>query len=210
MSFQLIDLEHWPRLEYYQHYTAHVPCTYSMTAELDVTALRTAAVRFYPAMLWLLTRQVNRWEEFRTALDDQGRPGVFDQMHPCYTVFHQDTQLFSEIWTEFDPSFPVFLQRYEEDLRCYGDVPGMLAKPNPPENTFPVSMIPWTSFQGFHLSLEKGFDYLLPIFTMGKFFSRGDQWFLPLAIQVHHGVCDGFHISRFFNSLQEDVRRFST
>ena len=26
---------------------------------------------------------------------------------------------------------------------------------------------------------------------------------LPLAIQVHHAVCDGFHICRFVNELQE-------
>lgn len=26
---------------------------------------------------------------------------------------------------------------------------------------------------------------------------------LPLAVQVHHGVCDGFHVCRFVNELQE-------
>ncbi len=26
---------------------------------------------------------------------------------------------------------------------------------------------------------------------------------LPLAVQVHHAVCDGFHICRFVNELQE-------
>ena len=31
-----------------------------------------------------------------------------------------------------------------------------------------------------------------------------DHYFiLPLAIQVHHAVCDGFHICRFVNELQE-------
>ena len=25
---------------------------------------------------------------------------------------------------------------------------------------------------------------------------------LPLAVQVHHGVCDGFHLCRFLNGLQ--------
>lgn len=26
---------------------------------------------------------------------------------------------------------------------------------------------------------------------------------LPLAVQVHHGVCDGFHVCRFVNEMQE-------
>ena len=25
---------------------------------------------------------------------------------------------------------------------------------------------------------------------------------LPLAVQVHHAVCDGYHLSRFMNGLQ--------
>ena len=38
----------------------------------------------------------------------------------------------------------------------------MMAKPNMPENAFTVSMIPWTSFDGFNLNV-KSFDYLIPI-----------------------------------------------
>ena len=42
-----------------------------------------------------------------------------------------------------------------------------------------------------------------PIFTMGKYQEENGRTLLPLAIQVHHGVCDGFHLCRFVNSLQE-------
>ena len=50
---------------------------------------------------------------------------------------------------------------------------------------------------------NKGYDYYLPIFTIGKYFEQGEKILLPLAIQVHHGVCDGFHLSRFINDLEE-------
>lgn len=64
-------------------------------------------------------------------------------------------------------------------------------------------MLPWASFQGFNLNLQKGYDFLQPIFTMGKYQEENGRTLLPLAIQVHHGVCDGFHLCRFVNSLQE-------
>ena len=48
-----------------------------------------------------------------------------------------------------------------------------------------------------------GYDYLIPIFTMGKYYKEDNKIILPLAIQVHHAVCDGFHICRFVNELQE-------
>lgn len=85
----------------------------------------------------------------------------------------------------------------------YGDRKGLLGKPGMPENVFPVSMIPWTSFEGFNLNLQKGYDYLLPVFTMGKFYEENGRRFLPLSVQVHHAVCDGFHLCRFLMELQE-------
>lgn len=53
--------------------------------------------------------------------------------------------------------------------------------------------------------MQKGYDYLLPIFTIDKFYPEQDRWLLPLAIQVHHGVWDGFHLCRFVNELQDLV-----
>ena len=78
----------------------------------------------------------------------------------------------------------------------------MTGNPGVPENIFTVSMIPWTTFEGFNLNLQKGYNYLLPIFTLGKYFQEKGRTLLPLAIQVHHAVCDGFHICRFINELQ--------
>ena len=66
-------------------------------------------------------------------------------------------------------------------------------------------MIPWASFDGFNLNLQNGYRYLPPIFTMGKFYEEGGKILLPLAVQVHHAVCDGFHLCRFVNELQESL-----
>ncbi|WP_367116074.1 CatA-like O-acetyltransferase [Helicobacter sp.] len=37
---------------------------------------------------------------------------------------------------------------------------------------------------------------------MGKYYHNGNQIFLPLAIQVNHRVCDGYHLGLFVNHLQ--------
>ena len=203
MTFTPIDRDRWARKEYFDHYFSQVPCTYSAVFKLDITNLRRRGQRLYPTMLYHIAAEVNRREEFRTALDAQGRLGVYDQMHPCYTIFHKDSETFSNLWTEFTPDYDRFCEAYRQDMDTYGDRPGMMAKPDAPENTFPVSMIPWASFEGFNLNLQKGYDYLLPIFTMGRYYEADGKTLLPLAVQVHHAVCDGFHLCRFVNSLQE-------
>lgn len=207
--FQLIDRSSWKREEYFNHYLSDLPCTYSMTVHLDITELREKRVNLYPTMLYLIACGVNRHEEFRTALNDNGEVGVYDYLSPCYTVFHKDSETFSNIWTEYCGDYVVFCREYNRDIVKYGSIENMIAKPNVPQNTFPVSMIPWSNFQGFNLNLQKGYDYLLPIFTMGKFNIVNGRCLLPLAVQVHHAVCDGFHLSRFINEIQEMIEQFT-
>jgi len=55
------------------------------------------------------------------------------------------------------------------------------------------------------LNLPRGEKYLLPIFTVGKFYEQSKKISLLLSVQVHHAACDGFHTSRFINELQEMV-----
>lgn len=203
MSFTILDRSKWVRKEYFEHYFSNIPCTYSMTVKLDITRLKATERKLYPTMLYYLTTIVNRHSEFRTALNEKGELGVYSVLMPCYTVFHKDTETFSNIWTEYSEDYEDFHAAYEDDMRRYGTNPGMEGKPGTPENTFPVSMIPWTTFEGFNLNLQKGYRYLIPIFTMGKYYEENNRIMLPLAIQVHHAVCDGFHVCRFINELQD-------
>lgn len=40
MEYRIIDLEHWKRREYFEHYRQAVPCIYSMTVQVDITNIR--------------------------------------------------------------------------------------------------------------------------------------------------------------------------
>lgn len=203
MEFEKIDINEWSRKEYFEHYFSDVPCTYSMTVKLDITRIKKQQFKLYPSMLYFLTTVVNRHCEFRTAFNSKNELGIYSEMLPCYTVFHNDTQTFSNIWTAYNKDINEFFKEYENDKVNYADKKEMTAKPNLPENHFCVSMVPWATFEGFNLNLQKGYDYLKPIFTIGKYYQEGEKTLLPLAIQVHHAVCDGFHICRFINELQE-------
>lgn len=207
MIFEKIDRATWAREEYFQHYFSHVPCTYSMTVKLDITTLKNRQQKLYPAMLYYLTTIVNRHPEFRTALNEQGGVGIYREMIPSYTVFHKDSETFSELWTEYTADYETFCKAYEADMQRYGAQKGLIGKPDAPKNIFTVSMIPWATFDGFNLNLQRGYDYLIPIFTMGKYYHENGRTLLPLAIQVHHAVCDGFHVCRFINELQELINR---
>ncbi len=205
MAFNLIDFDDWERKEYYLHFTKSVKCTYSITVELDVTNLN--GKHLYPAMLWLLTCSVNDRKEFRTSVSPEG-VGIFEDMHPCYTVLNKERKNFSVIWTEFDSDYGKFLANYLNDIQKYASSGVLSPKCGKPDNTFDVSMLPWAAFTGFNLNIDAKGEYLLPIFTIGQKHIQGGKTLIPLAIQVHHAVCDGYHIGLFLDSLREKLRGF--
>jgi chloramphenicol O-acetyltransferase type A len=207
MIFNPIDRDSWSRQPYFEHYLNQVRCTYSMTAEMDITQLRAEikrmGMKLYPALIHMIATVVNRHCEFRTCLDSKGRLGVWDRMSPSFTLFHEEDKTFSSIWTPFSEEFQTFYDGYLQKMETYKNAKQLFPDMSEPPNTFPISSIPWVSFTGFNLNVYNEGTYLLPIFTMGKYRWQDSKLRLPLSVQFHHAVCDGYHAGVLFNELQE-------
>lgn len=205
--FKLIDKATWKRRPYFEHYFNQVRCTYSITVNIDISETiafkKKQHVKLYPLLIYAITKAVNNHEEFRTAINDKGELGVWESLVPCYTIFHKENESFSNIWTEWNDDLGTFLSNYEQDIRLFGNHYDIDAKPGTPANTFPLSSLPWTTFTGFNLNIFADGSYLLPIFTYGKCFLQNNRYLIPLSVQVHHAVCDGFHVSRLVNEIQQ-------
>lgn len=202
-----IDVEAWPRREHFEHFWRSVPCTYSVTVELDATefarALARSARKTYIAQVWALATVVNRHEEFRMCLSSTGAPAVWDVVHPAFTVFNPDRETFGCVWTRYNDDFEAFHQTGAGLLAEYRHATSFFPQGELPPNTFDVSSVPWASFTGFTLNIDGGSEHLAPIFTLGRYVRREGRVMLPLAIQVHHAAADGFHVSRLVRELEE-------
>lgn len=206
--FKPIDTSSWKRKPYFDHYFNQIRCTYSITVNIDITNVLSFKdrnkVKLYPLLIYVISKAVNKYEEFRTAINDRGEIGVWETLSPCYTVFHKNSESFSNIWTEWNDDLNLFLSNFEQDSKRFGQIDRIDAKPNTPANVFPISSLPWTTFTGFNLNIFADGTYLLPIFIYGKYFKDGNRYLIPLSIQVHHAVCDGFHVSRLINEIQQE------
>lgn len=207
MGLTRIDMDTWPRREHFEHYYRDVRCTYSLTVEVDITAPLAAAkargIKTYPMQLYLLATAVSRVPAFRTTYSQAEGPGYWDVSHPSYTVFHRETETFSSIWTEYNPDFSVFYARVLADIAAYGGSTLFAPKVGEPDNTFSVSSVPWVDFTAFNLNLYTEGTYLSPIFTIGRHRVDAQGVRMPLAIQVHHAACDGYHVGVFCRTLED-------
>lgn len=206
-TFTKQSMEDWPRAEAFYYYSQMAPTSYSVTVKLRVTRLRQRTkqkqIKFFPAYLYAVSRTVSQLSELRIAVKD-GTLGIWDYLNPVYPQFHSEDQTVSLLWTEYTADFAEFYQRYLADCQTFGGDRGMLTKKGPPpENAYVISCIPWFSFDSFSLQHHQLKDYYFPSFEAGKFVQQEDEWYMPLAINVHHAAADGYHLQLFLEQLQD-------
>ena len=211
--FTPIDLQTWPRREQFYYFSKMAPTGYSLTVQMDVTrmkaALHAANLKFFPAYLWLITKTLNRQEEFRIAEKD-GQIGYYETLTPLYAAFHDDDKTFSLMWTAFDDNFHTFYSAYIQNQTQFGENHGILSQPHqlPPPNAYTVSCVPWVHFQHFAVHSYDNKSYYFPSVEAGKFVKENDRWMMPLSITCHHATTDGYHVSRFLEQLQDEMDNF--
>ena len=213
MIFTPIDLQTWKRREQFYYFSHMAPTGYSLTVNLDVTAMKStldqAGFKFFPAYLWLVTKTLQLQQEFCIAEKD-GQLGYYDHLTPLYATFHDDDNTFSLMWTPFDPDFKKFHQAYLDNQANYGSNHGILAQKDwlPPPNAYTVSCLPWVSFDHFAVHSYENKAYYFPSVEAGKFTWSNGKLMMPLSLTCHHATTDGYHISKFLEQLQLDANHF--
>ena len=68
-EYTVVDLSRWARKEHFDAFQSFAQCTFSQTVQIDITALlkhiKEVGWKFYPTMIFLLAKIVNRHAECR-------------------------------------------------------------------------------------------------------------------------------------------------
>lgn len=205
MGFNLINMDTWDRKECFEHFFNNAKCTYSITVNMDITNLynylKTNKLRFYPAFTWVVSKVINNYKEFKMAFDEKGRLGYFDEIGPSYSVLNDKTKIMSDLYTSYNHKFADFYKDMENALNSFKQDTSF--KTDFQYNFFIVSCLPWFNYTSFNVNNEGSSPFLFPMVTWGKFFEENNKIMLPLTIQVHHSVADGYHCSLFFADVTE-------
>ena len=206
MNFKKIDMNTWQRAESYTFFTTQNRCKINMTMQLDVTNLiktiKQNKLRCYPVFTYITSKVINRHDEFKMNYDENGDLILYDVVHPRYPIFHDSDKRLSILWTNYSENFQTFYEQFISDVNQYGQKRSMAAKGKYPPNCFDMSCLPWSSFTSFDCPPTKDTVWLPPFVMVGKFYPKDDKILLTVSLSVHHCVCDGYHVSRFFDEFQ--------
>ena len=75
-GYRKIDMAAWPRREHYQYYTEKLKIECNMTVPINVKNLldfcHESGHKFYPSIIYLVTKVLNQMENFRMFRDTEG------------------------------------------------------------------------------------------------------------------------------------------
>lgn len=204
MNYTTIDLNEWNRGELFRFYMENMRIVMSLTVDIDVTQLkeysRKTQIAFYPLMLWVVSKAVNSHDEFKYGWDADGRLIRWDYVSPSYTQFHREDEAFTKLVTEYSEDLFAFCGRVMADRERHKG--GRAVLEGQPPNFFDVSCLPWVKYKHFDVHVFDEGKFLAPVVTWGKYEQTDSKLMLPLSMNIHHAVADGFHLSRFFNDVQ--------
>ena len=176
----------------------------SLTADIDVAPLLAYArknnLKFYSAMIWVVSRVINSHNEFKYGWSNEGDLIRWDYISPSYTVFNQEDESFTKFVTEYTDNLLDFCKRTVDDQRKNKCERAIIK--DQPQNFFDVSCLPWIRYKHFDVHVFDDGKFLAPVVTWGKYEAENNKVLMPLTMNIHHAVADGFHLSRFFNEVQ--------
>lgn len=212
-TFTLYDRTTWPRSAHFDYYTkGFVKSVNSMTIRLDVTHFLTETkkrgLKFFPAFSALTGQLIASMPEMCTNVDKEGNPGYFSYLNPNFTIFHEDDKTFSDVWSQYDADFDAFYNNLLTDAEAYKDKKGIKVKEEQPMNFFCISCVPWLDYAAYCPVNYGGSPNLFPLITFGKYTEKNGKFTLPFTLTISHACMDGYHLSKFFNDLQEKLNQF--
>lgn len=200
---KIIDMEKDPRGEHFAYFRNFINPNVGLTVPCDITPLY-GKKPFFLHLLYCAIQAANSVPELRRRIiDDQ--VVEYESCLSSHTVaLPDDTYCYCELDCSMD--FKTFLPYAEEQVRKAKERASI--EEHDPVRLFFVSSVPWVSFTGLSLPVPNppGSN---PQITFGKAYWQEGKYLLPLSLTVHHGLCDGVHMAKFFQTFEDNCQRLS-
>ena len=202
-AYTVVDMTEWKRSRLFNYYIEQNRVVMSLTVDINVAALAAYAreneLKFYPCMLWVVSKVINSHDEFKYSYDENGRLIRWKTVSPSYSDFHSEDDSLTKYVTEYTDDMGVFYSRYMADREKDREARTAAAQPI---GCFDVSCLPWVRYRHFDMHVYDEGKFISPVVTWGKYEEECKGTIMPLTMNVHHAVADEFHISRFFCEVQ--------
>ncbi|OJU25209.1 MAG: chloramphenicol acetyltransferase [Sphingobacteriales bacterium 41-5] len=203
-----IDIEHWKRKEHFEFFAKMASPYFGITTEVDCTQAYQAAKEkgqsFFAHYLHKSMIAVNLVEELKMRIVDN-QIVLFDTIHAGTTIGRPDGT-FGFAFMNFSDDFEKFNSELQSEIGEVLNSTGLrLNNDDIKKDLIRHSTIPWNSFTGLLHPTNLDETESVPKITFGKFNVLNGKKYLPVSIEAHHGLVDGFHVAQYLAEFQKQL-----
>ncbi len=202
---KLVDIENWNRKEHFYFFTSFASPHLNIVTELDCTLTykrsKSEGYSFFASYLHKSMKAINSVKEFRYRIIED-KVYEFDTIHAGSTIARGDgTFAFGMI--PFSEDFREFSNNLEQEKEAVKNSTGLrLIEEDGRFDLVRCTTLPWIRFTGImHPTKHDRYDSV-PKIAFGKMTERNDRLYLPISVEAHHGLIDGYHISLYLDEFQ--------
>lgn len=204
IKMKQLDLDTWPRRESFNFFKAYEFPQFNVCIRADITTtyqyLETHGLSKYNAILWMICCAANHVTEIRYRIRKEGVV-EHERLDPSFTLLtHDHTLAFCS--AEYTPHVPEFFSRVDREVEKMKAHPKMEDKEGV-DNLIYVSCVPWIDFTSISHPVKMDPLDSIPRISWGKFTRNGGHISMPISLQLHHGLADGYHAGLFFQKLED-------
>lgn len=203
---KVIDIQNWKRKEHYEFFSKMDSPYFGVTAEVDCTKAYDFAkannLSFFSYYLHKSMQAVNLVEELKLRIIDN-QVVLFDTIHAGCTIARQD-ETFGFSYIEFNSDYSTFNNDLQKEILEVQNTSGLrLNNDDIDKNLIRHSTFPWHSFTSLLHPTSFGGSESVPKIVFGKYKIVDGKKMLPVSIEAHHGLADGFHLAKYFRLFQD-------
>lgn len=215
----IINLHTWDRAKSYEFYKNFLNPQVSITAEVDCTIAyndcKENKTSFFRKYLYAILRSVNDVKELRyriEQIDGEDKVVLYDKISVLTPIQVGQNGEFTTVKVPYHCTFEKFNKVMDEAIeRLNADIPDPYYIEDDAEmrgicDLVVVSALPDLHFTSVTATQSCSYGSRKPLINVGKAVLKEGKMMMPVAIAFHHGLCDGYHISKFFKSVEEYLK----
>ncbi len=202
---RILDQSKWNRKEHFDFFKKFDEPFFGIVTEIDCTKAyqisKSKNQSFFAYYLHKSICAINAVEEMRYRINGDDII-IQDQVHASTTIGREDGT-FAFTFVPFDLDFDIFNNSLQAEINSVQNSAGLrLIEGDTRRDVIHYSSIPWHTFSGLTHARDYKVEDSCPKITFGKMFSKEGKKIMNVAIYVHHGLADGYHIAKYLKIFQ--------
>jgi chloramphenicol O-acetyltransferase type A len=201
-----LEIDKWNRKSHFNFFKNYDNPFYNICSNIEVTELhkycKDSGSSFFLASLYLSIKAANEIPEFRYRIEED-KVFIYDKVHPSSTVLNEDKTFgfcdftYYDMFKEFEQNGKVSV---DETIKAKS-----LTTKEYRNDVIHYTTIPWISLTSLTHARNFGTEDSIPKIVFGKYFNDNNKLMIPICVEVHHSLVDGYHIGKYLDLFRNYI-----